>query len=264
MSRKTKRPSRRRVLSRSAQSVTNLSVFGILLIPAMLMGSLGFALAALTVYSLLIGRDLTSNSFARRLIEADEEQRRMLPDPEQIADPPLRKLVAALRDACADVVHLDRTAVDDRKEHARFALLTVRDLSAYAAELVRQVEDLDQYFRTANRAAIEADVYRLSELTAKSDSVDVRREYDQARMARAETLSACDGIHHARERMMAALQRIHATIAALPSWVYRIHILENDPHDDLTTTIGREIDQLNEHLLGVQQSLQCFALPQGG
>lgn len=168
-------------------------------------------------------------------------------------------VIPALQRARTELARVLADTPDTVSDHLRPALASVEELEVRAGALSARADDLQKYLSTQDRPAIEAEAGRLAALASRATDAEARTEYDHAAQTRAEQLRALDDIAQARDRSLAHLSRIVATLEALPPKIVRMRALDAAAADALGGDVSRDLSHLNEEVRLFEATLRELA-----
>lgn len=129
-------------------------------------------------------------------------------------------------------------------------LAPVSDLEARAGKLALCAQDIADYLKKADVAALEREVAELGARSRSATDAKTRASYAAALHARSDHLETVQDLLRTKERIAAMLLSIAATLDALPAKVVRLRGI-----DDATTDVGRELTQMNEEIASFEETL---------
>jgi hypothetical protein len=252
------RPAARRLVAHAAIGKINLSALATVTALACASGLLGLIAAGIVLYALLIARDASSPRFRRRLLAADAEALRRLPDTSSLTDQSLRETVCSLRSGYTEIERVLKQTPQPIRAHVRVAASALDDLRGPAAQAVRDADDLFRYLQATPRHSLEREMKRLQEAIEHAEP-DGLRDYQQAVAVREEQIATIDRIKRERERLVASLQFIVATIEAFPSRISRLRLLETRAKQDVVKEIHEQLARIDLDVSSSQHLLDEMA-----
>lgn len=144
-------------------------------------------------------------------------------------------------------------------EHVGPALTSVRDLEAQAVILLDRGEALGGYLRTQNVDELADEVARVVREMQSVTDLAARAEYERTVTARREQLATLGDIRSARDRVVANLSRIVATLDGLPSRLVRLRALDAQALDALGDEVGGELDAMVHEIRVFEDTLRELA-----
>jgi uncharacterized membrane protein YccC len=127
-----------------------------------------------------------------------------------------------------------------------------------ATRLVRRAEDLTRYLATVDVRPIRYEVENLARRAAAARDAETRSQFDRARATRIEQLRAIDDIAAARERAIANLSRMTATLEALPPQIVRMQALDAQALDTVSGQVSDELEHINEEMRAFEETLRSL------
>jgi len=246
------------LVRRSATGKGNLSALMAVVALALVSGHYALILAAGWLFCLLVARDVRSPRFPHRLLARDAEARRCLPEAAEISDQALRQMLASIRAAYSETARVLRHTPEALKAHVRAAIGSLDDIRAYAAQLIRECDELCGYLRTVSRETVEAEIKRLQKSLDEADEA-AGREWSEALSIRKEQLAAIDRIRREHDRIVASLERVLGTLEAFPSLIQRLCVLERCAREDLVGDVHVELAGVSGDVTSSRQLLEGLA-----
>ena len=244
-----------RVLTKSLLNTVNLVLIGSSAVGAAALHSLPILALGGVAYGALVAWDLASPAFWKKARRSDGES---LPDAAELTDQGLREVV---RNLDAGREKLDKVLAETPevvKSHLAGVLGSIEEMEAGAIRLVKRAEDLTRYLATTDSASVRVEIQSLTgRAGAARDSV-TRQQYESARTMREDQLRALDDIAAARERVMANLSRMVATLEGLSPKVVRMRALDAQAMDALSGTMNDELERINGDMKEFEETLQSL------
>lgn len=252
----TKRKGVGRVVAKSATSVLNLGVFGAAAAGAVALASWPIAALGGVAYAALVASDIANPAFRRKALRRSSTF--ALPRPKELSDLALREVVVDLQTARADITAALRETPARVQRNLATTIDSIEELEGHAAMLVARARDLGHYLEGVDMAQAKQESERLRRRAAQSSDADASREYELAAAAAAERVAALTDITAGRERILANLTRIIATLRGVPPKIVRMRTLDDRATDSLTSDFDRELSRLNTDLRAFEQTLEAL------
>jgi F0F1-type ATP synthase membrane subunit b/b' len=257
------RPRIARVLARASTSTWNLVVAGAGAVAAAATHSWAILAISGAAYAAMVGLEAvnprtwgkSAEPGPRRLTSRARVQ---LPDESALVDPSTRAAVAALRAAARDRQRVLAETPPTVTAHLSEVIGSLAELDARAASLVSRAEDLARFLATANIDAVRQELVRLERRITSAADPATRSQLESAREARREHLRALEEIAAAKTRVDATLDRMVATLSALPAKLMRMRALDDQAMDDLGGDLGEELDRMNTDLRAFEETLRTL------
>jgi hypothetical protein len=249
------RPSVGRVITKSVTSTVNLVVVGSAAVGAAALHSLPVLALGGVAYAALIAWDLATPAFWKKAMAPDRSR---FPAPEKLLDGALRDAVKSLTEGRERVAEVLAETPDEVKHHLGGVLSAMTEMEDGAARLVKRADDLTRYLASADPAPIRLEIDKLADKVRRARDDVTRGQYESARQMREEQLRALDDIESARERVMANLTRMVATIEGLPPKIMRMRALDAQAMDALSGSMTDEIDLINGDMKAFEETLQTL------
>ncbi|PTL81907.1 hypothetical protein [Vitiosangium sp. GDMCC 1.1324] len=247
-----------KVLARSAGSTLHLVVAGSSALIAAAMHSWAVAALGGAAYAALVAWDVMSPGFWKETLSGRSEEEQKLPAPGRLEDPRIRDWVRAIHQAREELTRMLEGAPDGVMSHLGLALSSLGELELRAVRLVRRGEELSRYLRTVDPGAVREQVRQLGEQIRQARDAEAREQYESARRAREEHLTALMDIHAAHERVLANLSRIAATFQGLPAKVMRLRALDAQATDSMYGDLSEELGRMNGEIQAFEDTLQSL------
>ena len=258
-SRTKQRPGFGRVLGRSATGAINVAVGGAAVIAAAAIHSGALLFLGVSAYVALVAFDLINPRFWQKALSAPPSQAAALPAPNQITDEAVRQAVRGILEARAELGRVLGETPDDVKSYLAAALASVSDLETRAGHLAGRAETLSRYLNNTKPEAVPGEISRLSDRAHKAGDAQAKNEYQSAQRLREEQLRALDDLAVARDRILANLARIAATLEGLPPRVVRMRALDAQAVDHLSGDLNQELDEMSGEIKGFEETLKLLA-----
>jgi hypothetical protein len=249
------RPTVGRILTKSVTNTLNLVVVGSAAMGAAALQSLPILALGGVAYAALIAWDLASPTFWKKAMTPDPAR---LPDPEKLLDVALQDAVKSLTGGRAKIAEVLVQTPDEVKHHLSSVLGAMTEMEDGAVRLVKRADDLTRYLATADPAPIHQEITKLADKARSARDDVTRKQYESARQMREEQLRALDDIAGARERVMANLARIVATVEGFPPKIMRMRALDAQAMDALSGSMTDELDRINGDMKAFEETLQSL------
>jgi hypothetical protein len=247
-----------KVLGRSALGTVNLLVAGSAALGAAALHSWPiFALGAVA-YTTLLAWDVASPKFWRETLSGNAEGGSKLPAADSLEDPRMRDAVRAIRDAHQHLRRALEGATPGVQQHMGLVLLSLTELEERAARLVARGEDLARYMRSVDLGAVREQLRSAQEQAHLARDAEARTQFESARLAREEQLAALVDIDTARERVLANLSRIAATMEGLPAKVVRLRALDDQATESMYGDLNEELGRMNGEIGAFEETLRSL------
>lgn len=244
-----------RVLGKAMTNVVNLGVAGAAAAGAAALGSWPIAAIGGIAYAALVAWDMSSEKFWKKAV-ADEPPE--LPDPKDLADPATREGVQGILKARKDLEGVLEETGDEVKSHLGMTLSSVAELEQRSIRLIQRAEDLFRYLSKTEPALVHQDIARLEERARAARDPQARKEYESARAAREDQLRALTDIAAARDRALANLSRVVATLEGLPAKVVRMRALDAQAMDQISGSMHDELEHMNSEMQAFEETLRTL------
>jgi len=238
----------------------NVSVLGAGVTGALVLGRWPLAALGGVAYAALVATDIANPQFWRRHVLGNREPVE-LPRPERIADADTRKAAEVIAAATAEIDRLAKATPERVVRHVRQTLSGIAELSGHAAKLVVRADELSRYLASVSWAEAEAEADELATRARAAQDPATREQYELASHAAAERMRALADVRTARERILANLSRIGATLRSIPPKLMRVRALDDQASDALTGDLGDEVGRMNLELTAFEQTLADLIAP---
>lgn len=233
-----------------------------------LLGSGGMAAAAFqSVPALAVGALAWATVSAWELL-AKRESKPEVPRPPELppvmsfGDAAVREAIGGLHRARAELDRVLAATPGSIAGHLGGALAGVRELEGNAVELAGRADRLADYLKSQDRVAITADATRLEKLAAQTRDPSARGEFTRALAARGDQLRTLDEIQSARDRAIASLSRVTATLEGLAPRVVHMRALDEVALDTVGQDVERDLAELGQDLRLLEETLQSLGQTQ--
>jgi hypothetical protein len=249
------RPPLSRLLFHASTGKLNLFALASAVAMACLSGQAGVLLAGALLYTLLVARDLSSESLVRSLQAADAEELRRLPEISTLTEDSLRVVVRALHKGYGEIRQAVEHAPEPILAHVRVALSSVEELRPQASLLIREIDRLHCHLEATSRDALERGLARLRDGSERAPC-DARREWACAIALREEQLAGIDRLQREHDRLFVTLQSLVAAVETFPSRVHQLCLLEARARQDVVRDVGAQLLRLDGDLAESQRLLE--------
>lgn len=249
------KPSVGKVLGRSVTNTVNLVVAGSAAVGAAALHSIPLLAIGGVAYAALVAWDLASPAFWKKSMAREPEA---LPDPEKALDPAVGELIRGLVSGQEKLGEVLAETPEEVKAHLGAVMVSMAEMQDGAGRLIKRAEDLTRYLATTNPETVQREIQKLAEKVNASKDASARAQYANARAQREEQLRALSDIDAARERLMANLTRMVATLEALPPKVVRMRALDAQAMDALSGTMNDELERINGDIKAFEETLKSL------
>jgi hypothetical protein len=255
---RAKAPLFRRVVLRSIAGPINLSVAGAAAAGAVVMHSWPLLALGGAAYAALVAWDLVSPEFWRKALGAPQAGRPSaeFPDPKKIRDAGLKQTALLVRSATAQLDQLVAEASGDVAVQLAGLRVSIDELEARAARLIRSGDELIRYLVQSDAGAVRVEIDRLRARAAQTADAEARDQYQRSIQAREEQLAALTDIAGAVERVYANLSRIVATLEGLSAKIVRMGAMDAQAMDNLSGDMNAELERMNREIDTFEQTLR--------
>lgn len=242
-------------LGRAAIGPLNVSVLGAGVVGAFALGLWPLAALGGVAYAALVATDVSGGERGVR------SEPVAFPRTDKIADADVRKAAEAIVAARAEIDRVAREIPARVARHVRTALAALAELEGHAARLLVRADELSRYLATTAGDDSEAEAESLRAKAAAAKDRATREQYELASNAAADRARALADVRTARERSLANLSRIGATLRSIPPKLVRVRALDDQATDALTGDVGAEVDRMNIELTAFEQTLNDLVAP---
>ncbi|XYH97407.1 PspA/IM30 family protein [Sorangium sp. So ce1128] len=244
-----------RILGKAATGTINLAVAGGAAVGAAALHSWPVLALGGVAYAALVAWDMASPRFWKQALAAPPAE---LPDPDKLLDQSTRDAVRAILSARKELAAVLEETSDEVKGHLGMTLSSITELEQRSARLISRAEELARYLAKVSAEPVRQEIARLDEKARAARDPAARREYESARVTREEQLKALDDIAGARERVVANLSRIVATLEGLPAKIVRMRALDAQAMDQLSGSMHDELEHMNGELKAFEETLKTL------
>jgi len=248
----------RQGLLKAATGTLNLSALGLGVTGAAVWGSPSLLALGGAAYLALAAWDLTTDSFWRKVQAGEGVQPGTLPSARELVDQETRDVIARVHKARDHIAAVLAETPDEVQAHVLSSLSSLEELDQRIARLARRSDEIARHLAQTNLAALVADERELRARAERARDADAKRNYEQAVMARSSQIQALDDVAKARERLLANLLRIVATLEGIPTRIVRVRALDAEAADGVTDDVGQEINRMNTDLSAFEETLESL------
>jgi hypothetical protein len=241
-----------RVVVKSATSTVNLVVAGAATVGAAAAHSLPILALGGIAYAALIAWDLASPAFWKK---ASDPEPAAFPEIASLTDTAAREAVQSFLDGRARLEAVLAETPDEVRRHLGGVLRSIRELEVGAIRLVQRAEGLSRYLATTDAEPVRREAKKLAEKAKAARDEATRQDYESAKALREEQLRALDDIAAARERALANLTRMIATLESLPPKIVRMRALDAQAMDALSGSMSDELERINGDMKAFEETL---------
>jgi hypothetical protein len=245
------RPGAGKVFAKAATGWLNLGVLGAAGVLAAALVSWPVAAIGGVAYMALVASDVSNPDFRRKALR----EAPALPPPAKVSDPDVRACAVAFADARVEVEQVLATVPERVRRNIASSIGSLEELARHTAALVARADDLSRYLARVDVAKVRAEAERLRAKAAAAVDATSRTELEHAATAAGERLETVHQLATARERAIANLSRVNATLAAMPAKIMRMRTLDDQATDVLSGDVGGELDRMNTDLRAFEDTL---------
>jgi hypothetical protein len=254
-----KKPHFGKVVGKAVTSTSSLVVAGAAGVAAAALASWPVLAIGGAAYAALVAWDLASPDFWKKALADGGKQQVELPDAEDVKDPQARRAIQQIATARQEIARVLAETSADVTTHLGTAVVSIDELVERAATLVERAEALGRYLAGRDPAALHAEIADLEARIGKTRDADARRELDGALAARRGEEKTLGEIDDARDRAVAHLARIAATLAGMAPKIVKMRALDEQAMDDLGGSVAGELDRMNADLETFEAALASLA-----
>lgn len=177
-----------------------------------------------------------------------------LPTRDQLTDPAIAQAIVAIVAARARVEEALAATPASLAADLTRVLAQVEDLDVHAAVLARRGEDISQHLRRTDPNALRSEADLLRKRIASTADAATRAALERACVARAQHLTTLRDLTYTKERIVATLVSICATLDALPPRLVRLRSLEASA-GDTAGSVESDLSAMSEELSLFESSL---------
>ncbi|MEO8702737.1 MAG: hypothetical protein ABI867_22020 [Kofleriaceae bacterium] len=246
-----------KVVGRAATGMLNLGVLGGAVVGAVVLASWPIAALGGVAYAALVASDITNANFRRKVLFGKGAPAQ-LPKPASLSDPKTRAAVESITAARAEIDAVVKNTPDRIQRTITTTLTSLTELEGHGSMLALRADELSKYLATVTLADIEREAEELVERARDATDPGARNDYKEAADAAKERVKTTRDISAARERTLAHLARIAATMKGVPAKLVRLRALDDQASDALTGDVGAELDRMNIDLRAFEQTLESI------
>jgi hypothetical protein len=243
-------------LVRAAKNKLNLAVPAAGALGALLAQSWEVVGISMVAYLALLASDLSSLEFWRATLKSVRVERPSLPDRSSLSDPAALAMAHRLWDARHTLAEVVRQAPAEVKLDLTAPLASVGEVERRAVALLLRVEQLGCYLSSVNLDALHSHLRRSDHGKDSSRDQVVKGEYSQAAAIRAQQIAAMKEICDTRERLLATLEHVIATLEALPTRVVQVQVLRLELLDPTSSEASDKVQLMSDDIKRVEDSLR--------
>lgn len=248
-------PTKKRIAS-AVTGVLNLVVVGTAAVGAAALHSWAILALGGAAYGALVAWDLVGGKSAGKQHAAPVPEK--LRRASDYKDASVQAAVRAITTARLDIDRVLEDTPQDVTGNLAVALVSVDELEERAAKMARRGEDLAEYLARTDPRVVEQDVNVLAQRAASTRDREARAQYEAAYAARKDHLSTLQDLLAARERILASLLSIAATLDGLPAKIVRMRALDAHAMDRLTGDVKEELDRMNSEIRTFEETLRSL------
>lgn len=246
-----------KVVGRAAAGPLNLGVLGAGVLGALALASWPIAALGGAAYAALVASDVSSAEFRRKVLFGKTPVR--LPKPEAVKDPETRAQLAAIAAARAEIEKAVRATPERIQRSIGTTRRSIDELEGHAAILVGRAEEVSAYLGSVDMAELEREAKGHDAKAVATGDAGARASYAAAADAAKERARTVRDLAAARERTLAHLARIAATMKSVPAKLVKLRTLDEQASDALTGDVGAELDRMNTDLRAFEDTLAAIA-----
>ncbi len=179
-----------------------------------------------------------------------------LPDPDTLQGADLVALVTRLETAGREIEHgLVRSETGDHLGEMPYNL---QELQLQTISLLRRADELGRYLTSADPGHIRQEIVALQERLQRTRDEKTRQEYQQACDTREQQLATLESIATERERALATLSRVLATLEGIPPRLIRLRALDGAAMAAVGGDISHEIQRIHQEVRAFEETLSSM------
>lgn len=246
-----------KVFGRAARGPLNLAVLGGAVAGALALGVWPLAALGGAAYAALVASDVINVNFRRRVLFG-RGARVEMPRVDTVADLQVRAAIEAIIAARGEVDVVVKALPERVQRNVTAALASIDELEGHGAALASRADELSRYLGSVDLIAANEEAEQLAARAAAATDPGARSDYQEAATAAQERLQALRDIATARDRTLAHLARIASAMRSVPTKLVRLRALDDEVSDQLTNSVGSELDRMNVDLRAFEQTLQSI------
>lgn len=248
-----KRPKGLRLTLKAMGNTLNLVTLGAGGLAAAALHSVPLLALGGLAYGALVAWDLVNPKFRAK---ADEPEPIAFPDPDDFRDLAVRAAMKKLVKGHTEVDRVLDELGDTMRAELGLVLASLRVMEEHAIGLARRAEALSVFLERTPSDSIREEIAKLDALAARTPDAEARRQYESARLLRADELKAVGDVANARERIVANLERVIATVQGMSPKIVRVGALDVEARDALAGSMNEELDRVNGSLGDLEAALR--------
>ena len=261
LARRASRAGGGRLFFKAATSTTNLLALGVGGVVATGLQSWPMFALGVVAWLALTAWDMVTPEFRKRVREEAAAESLEVPDANKLLDPASRDAVKNVAAARAERVRLAAEIPEHLRNFVNMALSAVPELERHAAVLVDRLEAHTRYIsygqrRLTDPAQLREEMQQLERQVASAVDEEARKQFALALDARHAQLGELEELSQSRERVLANLSRVVATLESLPTKMLKMRTLDDTTTDSVSGDLGQEIDRINDELRAFEETLR--------
>jgi hypothetical protein len=245
-----------RVLARVLARPLNVVIAGGGLAGAAALDAPALGVLGVSIYALLVARDVLSPTFWRRALSGPGAAAATLPSPRRIRDARLRDATDAVVRARAELDRVVASASADVAAHVDGMSRGIDELTARASRLVTTGESIAHVLAHRNPKALHREVDKLRTRLAQARDPATAEGWREALAGREEHLQVALELQSGLERIEANLVRIAAALDALAAKVVRMGALDSEAMGNLSGDMSSELSRLTTDVNAFEETLR--------
>lgn len=207
-------------------------------------------------YAALVAQDLVSPEFWRKVQR--DTPRPALPAASALRDPDTQTAALAVKRASDEVDRVLSQTPPQVREHVSSVLVAMTELRTRAHALITRAEALSTYLESVDVAGARQSAAQLEVRARDVRDDEARAKYKLAQAVQGERLAALDDIGQARERVLASLTHIAATMDGVATKIVRMRVLDEQAQDALGGNMKDELSRMNVELKAFEETLETL------
>jgi hypothetical protein len=244
-----------KLLGKAFAGPLNLGVLGSAVIGAVALASWPIAAIGGAAYAALVATDLTNPKFRTRVLRGVEAPKL---DPSSVRDDVVRAAALEIAQAKVEVMRVVDALPQRVRRNVAQALAAIAELEAHAGVLVARADELATYLTTVDVKAIKVEALGHSTKAQLASDDAEKADYQAAADAGQERVRAIQDLDKARQRTLAHLAKIAATIKTVPSKLVKLRALDDQARGALSSDVGSELERMNVDLRAFEQTLESI------
>ncbi len=233
----------------------NLGVLGGAVLGAVALASWPIAAVGGAAYAALVATDMTSSKFRRRVLRGLDAPKL---DATAVRDDLVRAAALEIIQAHAEVGRVVDAMPERVRRNVTQALAAIAELEAHGAVLVARADEIAAYLVTVDVKAAKVEALGHSTKAQLAGDASEKADYEAAAAAGHERIKAIQDLDRARQRTMAHLAKIAATIKTVPTKLVKLRALDDQARGALTSDVGSELERMNVDLRAFEQTLESL------